>query len=404
MTSTATVVYCTSKWTTPGPGAYSPPSDFGKAPSYTIKHRYKEKFEVNQAPYQALPTTIGTGQKHSISIRTKERDFVSSPGPNYLPPKFGSEGHSSAFHFRGKTDEPPESIGPGPGKYDTRKKFDGHKYTIKSRNFANDEKMLDGPGAGKYAPDYDKVMKRSIQTSIGHRYKERPKAVTPGPADYEINRNLENRPQSFHARTRSFNNNDTPGPGKYDISAPFGKGVPSYSFRSRINIPKKQMDPPYNKVPDYFGKEGRKQTIGVRFSKKATTDTPGPSYVPPNFGEDGTKCAIRSRRTISRDTAETIGPGSGKYNTRPPTGGYKITIKSRAHPPDEIQIDGPGVGKYAPNYDAVMKSSQKTLILNRYKEKDPEPSPGYVALPDEKGIAYTIGRKENIDVAPGNIM
>jgi len=35
--STVTLLYKTSDFITPGPGAYMPPSDFGKAPAWTIK-------------------------------------------------------------------------------------------------------------------------------------------------------------------------------------------------------------------------------------------------------------------------------------------------------------------------------------------------------------------------------
>lgn len=398
MTSTATIIRCTGKFQTPGPGAYMPPSDFGKAPAYTIKHRYQEKTNVNTAGYQCLENTVGQGRKWSLSSRHKERDYVAAPGPSYVPPKFGQDAPTSTFHQRTE-DRGPRALSPGPGKYNTRADLGGKKYTMKARQFPPDEGDPDGPGTGKYLPDYSKVLKKERQSGIGPRLKDPKGDVTPGPGQYHIDRRPQTGPQAFHIKQREFNQDNFPGP-KYDTSTRTGVDSPKYSMRSRIDQPFRPIAAPYQKIPDKFAAEAPKWSLSSRHPEQNREPTPGPAYIPPDFGKDGQKYSMTSRREKKRDIA--LEPPGPKYDCRPTDTGHKFTMKARQFPPDEGGPDGPGAGKYLPDYDKVLHAAQKTQILEKFQPKKQDPPPGYVDLGSTlTGKGITIGRKEYLAVAPG---
>ena len=401
MTSTATVIRIVGNYKgTPGPGAYMPPSDFGKAPAYTIKHKYPDRTQGNKAGYENLPNTVGTGPKYSLSIRPKDRNYNNTPGPNYMPPAFGKEAEAHAFHIKPR--DPGDGIvSPGPGKYNTSKGLSGPKYTLKARKFI-DEEVSVGPGAGKYLPDYDKVMPSRPKTGIGIKHKEPKRSATPGPGQYTINRDPPNTPASMHIKRKELNKDNFQTTGKYDTSVPLGTRAPKYSIRTKNDIPEKPIAAPYQKIPEKFGKDCPKYSLASRHKELAKTPTPGPSYMPPPFGSDAPKYSCVSRRPETRNADYQPGPGAGKYNTRPKTTGPAYTIKSRKYPQNDGIIDGPGGGKYMPDYDKVLPSRPKTSILERHDPKPKGPLPGYVDLGTTmQGPKWTIGRKEELAITPG---
>lgn len=400
MTSTATIIYRTGRDQTPGPGAYFPPSDFGSAPQWTIKHKYPSKLNCNRAGYEALPSSIGTGPKYSLSSRPKERAVTATPGPNYMPPKLGSEAPASALHQKmvDRSEVPP---GPGVGKYNTRPDTGGPKYSMKSRKFAPDDGKIDGPGAGKYLPDYEKTMRNGPKTGIGIKPKERKEQPTPGPGQYHISRDPPQRGAAMHIRHRELKQDNFPGPGKYKTERQLGDDVPKYSLRSRIDVKQEVIRAPYQKLPECFG-DAPKWSLSIRPKDRAMFVTPGPNYMPPKLGEEAPASALHQKMVDRSELAP--GPGAGKYNTRPENGGPQYTMKSRKWAPDEGKIDGPGAGKYLPDYSKVMPMEAKRTILEKFKEKKKEPGPGYVDLGSTlHGPKYTIGRKEPLGVLPGSV-
>lgn len=294
-------------------------------------------------------------------------------------------------------------LGPGPGKYMTTKGLEGNKYSMKARQWPDDQGAPDGPGAGKYLPDYDKTMRTARKSAIGERPKEGKRPVTPGPGQYHIDRSPPNKAAAFHIKQREFKYDNLPGPGKYDTSTRIGAETPKYSMRSRIDTSKEVIRAPYQKVPDHFGNEGPKWTMSSRPKTRDYVGAPGPNYMPPPFGRDGRKWTMQSVKT--RDVGHGVlspGPGTGKYNTRPSTAGPKYSMKARQWPNDQGGADGPGGGKYYPDYNKVLPSEPKTQILEKFKEKQPETTPGYVDLgTTNKGPKWTIGRKEPLAVSPG---
>ncbi|OHT00345.1 hypothetical protein TRFO_08017 [Tritrichomonas foetus] len=401
MTSTATIVRIVGPYKgTPGPGAYTPPSDFGKAPAYTIKHKYPDRTERNKAGYENLPNTVGTGHKYTMSIRPKDLKTLNTPGPNYMPPKLGQEAPAHAFHM--KEPEPKNGcVSPGPGKYNTSKGLAGPKYTMKARKFVHEEGTVEGPGGGKYFPDYDKVMPSRPKTGIGIKHKAPKRAATPGPGQYDIDRSPPSKAAAFHIKRREMNKDNFP-LGKYDTSVPLGTQVPKYSIRTKNDIPEKPLAAPYQKIPEKFGKEAPKYSLSSRHKEIERPPIPGPSYMPPPFGSEAIKYSCTSRREKSRNMDYQPGPGAGKYNTRPNTGGPAYTIKSKKYPKNDGVVEGPGGGKYLPDYDKVLPSRPKTAILEKHEHKPDGPLPGYVDLGGTfAGPKWTIGRKEELEITPG---
>jgi hypothetical protein len=253
-TSTATVVYTTDRFQTPGPGTYMPPSDFGQAIQWTIKHKYPDRIRSNRAGYDQLPDQMGAGHKHSLSSRHKDRDYNPTPGPTYVPPKFGSTAQSSCFHQR-PTEKPERTmpLGPGAGKYQTSSGLDGHKYSMKARQFIHNEGGADGPGGGKYLPDYDRAFPSSPKPAVRERYTEHPKPPGPGPGQYPMDRSLAHGPAAFHTKRHEFHPACGPGPGKYNTARRTASETNSYSLRSRVDPKTDIVKPQYNRLPEAFG-------------------------------------------------------------------------------------------------------------------------------------------------------
>ena len=407
MTSTSTLIRMLGKDTTPGPGAYMPPSDFGKAPAFSIRKKLTEKTYVNDAGYQNLPSTVGQGRKSSLYSRHDLKDKNITPGPTYVPPRFGSDGHTSAFHMRTRRSEP-GPVSPGPGAYDNRSSSSigsGPRFTLKARLFPPEEGKNEGPGSGAYMPDYDAVYSTQKKT-IGAKHNDLKTFQTPGPGQYEIDRRLKGGPISFHMRPKEVINNNNPGPGKYDTSVPIGKDSLRFSLRSRIDVEKKPIDAEYQKIPDVFGTEGIKATFHSRHKDLHDINKVGPDYVPPPFGSDATKCALYSRRETTNRSTPMITPGAGTYNTRTEPGSDtpKFTLKARKFPPQEGENVGPGPAKNAPDYSKILGNGRRTQILEKIKDPKPPVTPGYYDVaPISDGPKWTIGRKEYLETTPGSV-
>jgi hypothetical protein len=406
MTSVATVIYKTSKFQTPGPGAYTPPSDFGNATQWSIKHQYPDRDRSNRAGYDALPTTIGTAQKWSLSSRHKERNYNEVPGPKYVPPDFGKDGHITCFHQRTRAGDPVFADGPGVGKYRYDCDLDpGHKYSMKARLFPDNMGRIDGPGAGKYLPDFERVLPSPRRSMIRDKLNELSTLQTPGPGQYPIDRTLLNRPAAFHIQQREQPGPVSPGP-KWDTRPRAGSETPSYSLRSRIDPRKELLKPPYQKLQDVVGNENPRWSFSIRPKDRNWICSPGPTYIPPNFGHDGRKwTAVQDRgRDIGQGNIP-IGPGGGKYNNRMESTLPKWTMKAREFGPDLTLPDGPGTGKYLPDFAKVLPSDGKgRQILERFKPKAPPLGGEYVDLGStNRSPRWTIQPREPIAVMEGCI-
>ena len=397
MTSTSILVRTLdSKVPRPGPGSYNIPSDFGSAPSYSIKHRYKQKEPEKLPGYQNLGTTIGEGRKSAMHSRPKDRDYTQSPGPNYVPPKLGSDGKKCTFHER--INRVNHESTPGPGSYNIATKFDGKQFTIKSRKWIHEEGEIPGPGVGALYPDYSKTMRASTAASIRPRFEKNDKEKRPAPGDYNISRDLSKRTSTLHQKHKELLPEKTPGP----LLGPpqFGEDGKKHTIRGRIDVKTERPDPEILTLKSPFG-QSRASTMHSKSRDRDYTQSPGPFYMPPPFGSDARKSTLKSRITTKRHT-EREPPGPGKYNPVPVTTTRSYSIASKADVPKPGPPDTPGPGAYSPDYDVEMKSSVKTVILGRHDPKDDGPGAPYQELGSTLGgPKFTIGRKEEVPVNDG---
>lgn len=399
MTSTATVIHLTSKNNVaPSPADYSVPSTIGHdTPRYTIQHRPTNKEPKNTAGYTYNPNTIGTGLKKSLSSRPKDPKVEPTPGPSYVPPPFGQNTPRVAFHGKPVDKKTYGVDSPGPGKYDTYVSSSSPRWTVGHRKF-NEEKPS-GPGPGKYNPNYDTVLSNAPQTHIRSKVGGSKPQVTPGP--YDVPHQLDTKSSVFHRRAKELTHDNFPGPGKYTINSQFGQESPRFTVRPRCEVKENVTGAPYQKLPDITGNESPKYSFSNRSKATATYVTPGPDYMPPPFAQGSIKHSFQSKHKLKEEISP--GPGPGKYNTQNEASkGPRFTIKARNFGKDIGEVDGPGPGKYCPDYEKVLPSAPKTNIRTRTDSHTVNESPGYFdAHPVESGPKFTIGRKENHSVAPG---
>jgi hypothetical protein len=212
---------------------------------------------------------------------------------------------------------------------------------------------------------------------------------------------LINRPSSFHIKRRELSYEYIPGPGKWDTSKRTGSETPSYSLRSRINVKKELLKPSYPKIPDSFGDDTPKWSLFRKFEDNPFKP-PGPTYIPPKFGTFAPKYSILDvrKREIGQGLVP-IGPGGGRHNTQPIAGSEspKFTLKARQYPNNLGGPDGPGGGKYIPDYSKILPADLKgRAILERFKEHTPEVRPGYRDLGGTNATPkWTI--KQNLPIA-----
>jgi hypothetical protein len=78
-------------------------------------------------------------------------------------------------------------------------------------------------------------------------------------------------------------------------------------------------------------------------------------------------------------------------------------MKAREFPPDIGRADGPGPGKYWPDYNKVVPGqSGGRLILERFKDKQMRQSVGYYDVGQlDTGPKWTICRREVLRIVPG---
>lgn len=163
----------------PGPGSYNTSSKFAQ-PTILMKGRPVERTHYDDIPLYKLPSTIGNVPRITLAGRTKMvTSQMSTPGPSYIPPKFGYQARHSSFgpikYQTGKANlgrtGKSETPGPGPAAYDTSL----HDFNGKGRGIvfkgSHDFKYAntDSPGPGAYAPRFKSVLASSPMISFHTR-------------------------------------------------------------------------------------------------------------------------------------------------------------------------------------------------------------------------------------------
>jgi hypothetical protein len=185
----------------PGPAYYHISRTFkNKVPVILMKGRTFLRPDQIDAPYLNFPSLIGQVTKVGLHGRTDLKNKFNPPGPNYSPPRFGSDGHKIGIAAPGvptgkaRTVEgaqtaidgrrnPDETVGPGPGKYSLRSHdFDGDGNagcSVKGfHDFSYHNTISPGPAA--YRPRYEAILRTSPKVSFHDRPKDRGAPATPG--------------------------------------------------------------------------------------------------------------------------------------------------------------------------------------------------------------------------------
>ena len=408
MTTTETIVYITKKNNkSPGPSEYEQQSTIGRdCPKFTISGKIEPKERNDQDDkgigYQVIPSSVGNGPKYSLRGRPKEAKQEQTPGPSYVPPAFGKDAKTSAFHIKREPKGKNEKTSPGPGEYAVPSTIGaGKKFSMKGRVFPPEMGESAGPGPAEYNPEFDAVMPKVQQSSMHIRPAERKQKDTgPGPGLYSIPSTLNQNPVSFHKRTEQHIDKISPGPAKYNYDPQIGSDARKYTMRSRIDVKKDVLSVPYYVLESTIG-QGRKSTLHGRPKDAKIESSPGPDFMPPSFGSDSHKFSFGNRRDISKRSTSASVPGPGEYDVGTTIGkGLKFSLKGREKIPEEKDIN-PGPAAYAPNYDKLL-AARESKIGARIEVKKEVIGGKYYKLPDpDRGPMYTIGRKSNLDVAPG---
>ena len=391
-----------SSTSTPGPGAYNPTlSTKPKAPSFTLKGRNEVHDHYLNAPYRALPSSIGQGPKISLASRHAERDYEQTPGPSYVPPPLGSDAKKSTMSFRHQEARSLSADNPGPGAYSIEPKFakDAVKYTLHGRTNDNFTFGSQSPGPAAYAPDYMAVKKRApsatlhVRTSITHE------DVSPGPGAYSISRDLGGRASTFHSRSVTSTSETTPGPGAYNPSTSNLKAAPRYTMKSRHETVARPETAPYRALPSSIG-QGPKISLASRHAERDYEQTPGPSYVPPSFGSDAKKSTMSFRHQEARSLAAD-NPGPGAYSIEPmfARDAPKSSLHQRTKDPFSVTDQSPGPAQYTPDYSTQKPRAPSATMHIRTRTNQPESTPGYLDLGSTlTGPKFTIGRREDLGI------
>jgi hypothetical protein len=105
----------------------------GNYPKILMKGRHKPKLEHLDPAYFKVPATLGKVPKIHMHCKSDLTNKFHPPGPNYIPPRFGVDGHKIGFARHssgspagaddqagstlGRRRNPNDTPGPGPGKY-----------------------------------------------------------------------------------------------------------------------------------------------------------------------------------------------------------------------------------------------------------------------------------------------
>ncbi|OHT04919.1 hypothetical protein TRFO_27477 [Tritrichomonas foetus] len=382
----------------PGPADYNIRSKMGEAPKYTIKDRFDIPERPNTAGYLNFPSTVGEGHKFSLSGRHKELDSFRTPGPEYVPPKFGSDAKKSTLHIKDNGVQDDRIHYPGPGAYDHTPRIgnDSLKYSLRSRMNQNEPSLSPGPAA--YNPNFKATRKASPAATMHIRPNELSKESTPGPGQYEVNRNMGGHRASMHVRPRGLSVDSNPGPGAY-TPRDNKRTNPRFTIKGRHEEVDHSLNVGYLNIGTRIG-EGPKASLSGRHRELHQTPTPGPTYVPPGIGSDARKNSMHVRtQEIPDDRIRNPGPGA--YDSSPRFGHDSLKYSLRGRTAKDYGDVSPGPAAYTPNFRATRKTSPAASMHIRPKEPERQQTPGYLKLPSTfSGPRYTIGNRETLDMMP----
>ena len=319
-------------------------------------------------------------------------DHLITPGPGKYKPNKST--YQQPIWKIGTSERPKlkESELPGPGSYDIRFKFpDGPSYSMASKLKKKGEE-IESPGPASYNP---KNNNQKSSYTFGHRYKERPQEMSPGPGNYNLRRDKDlSVPSNIFGHDKKLkkgNETKTPGPGKYDNDNLNFTNInhPKYSFGKEKRISSNNCDlpgPGSYRHKEYVGKEGKKISMGLKFKSKSMENLPGPGqYQASNLDATLKKLPDIKIGTAKRFSSTNIFadcPGPGQYNDQEMVKYVKINkpswkIGTSIRKPLTGHRESPGPGAYNISKDIGKGSPQYTMrIKDKEMKRFVTPGPG----------------------------
>ena len=386
-----------------GPGSYTIPSTFGQGPKYSFKGRPKDLKPQYSPQYNNLPSTLSKnaiylGQRTPVGNRKIPKD-THYPGFKAIPSTIG-EGPKMSIHNKYSKKQ---EVTPGPGQYETKALDKGLSYTVgegKRFDFIHDDTSV-GPGS------YN--IPSTIQVRTSHEPKKRvqprrPKYVkvdNPGPI-YDIE-----KPLGYDARKTSFGKvpqkarkqPDTPGPADYEISRDI---VNRSRLAATMHIRPKGVTPdiitaPYYSIPSTI--VPRKISMASRPATSYETPSPGPIYnIPTTIVPKKKSIGIKTETKIHDD--DIPGPASYFRSDAPKDISQDVVCPlDMSYNRDLINYAEakacPGPADYKPQVFDPEKEKGFTIKSKEEPDFRPDSAAPYRVLSSTLGgPAFTIGNKE----------
>ncbi|OHT13525.1 hypothetical protein TRFO_03252 [Tritrichomonas foetus] len=410
----------------PGPANYTTSGRAGEsAPAYSIKSRYDEKGPPFAPQYVNLPTSIGESPRFTIRPQTTEQKPFDTPGPEYVPPRFGENylrRLNGTMRSRGLSLDPRQRTYKiydhdpyGPGGRDTRYRPNDNRapaYKIGESNGTSWIRYDKNPSGAHYNPNPNYTKPSIPKYSIYSIHPQEEGNNVPGPGEYDTKDEFGKRPLAVRPRTSDLPKFQTPGPGQYENTSQIGQDSPRTAIRPLCEPKPDTNGVKYRKIPREFDSvKGR--TIAPKTKPLEPFATPGPGEYSPrrswNSGsghkmspKNGKEKLFKSWLTGWRS------PGPAEYKSNDKTAcasAPSFSLRDNCGPCFVTPPDTPGPDVYSQDRSSVQTRSPRFTIRPRCGNTDlpsPTKDAGYVMLnniPHTKPAVH-IRPREELELIP----
>lgn len=409
--------------TSPGPADYKIDSGFGKtSPRYSIRKRCEIEKPIESPDYHDIPKR-DSSPRYTIRPKTERKETSITPGPSYMPPPMGTPSIKTNRPKRNEKRCVPRkrkyeiyntSIN-GPAEVNIRKSMpEAPAFSLGGHKETKWITISDNPGPSDYLPT-DKITRKSSPSfSIRATPKDIEKPQTPGPADYKYKSDFGTKVTHIHIRHKELKRLKTPGPGSYEIVKPTGSDSPSISIHIAHRDPVKEPTGEFTDLPSIFGR-GRK-TIGCAYPPEKPNTNPSPAHYSPRipnhkyapvlakkWSETEEKETLERRKFLPQYEPEPgpadYSPDYGKAIPESPRYSFGGRFDVGSPFPDPQYIAGPGDYEATESRAGSPRFSIKGRNFSKYEENATQ-NAGFLVLPEERGLSFTIGRKNELELIP----
>ena len=374
---------------TPGPGNYNNNRVPGpRSPSFTIKSRYRDHVDEEGPKYVSLPSLIGQSPKYTIRPQTKPPEPFSTPGPSYVPPRFGDNylrrtngtmrTRSNSFTGNRRMYISYDHDPNGPAAADTRSRPSDKRspaFKIGEHDGSSWLRINQNPGSADYRPRMGAVIKSAPMFSIRESHDAEDDTVSPGPGDYDTKDEFGKRPLAVRPRHKELPKFETPGPGEYEQKCFVGQDSPKTAIRPLCPKKEDRNGVPYRRLHREFDSV-KGMTIGSKTVPLSPFKTPGPSDYSP-------------RRSWNSGQGHTLSPRSGKQSLH---GSWLPGWRS------------PGPAEYDSNDQAIISKAPAYTLSDNLGPRffSPSNTPGPDAYSPDKSMVSTRSPRYSIRPKCGN--